>query len=397
MEADRGRTQEGHKKVMIPYSRQKIDEGDIQAVTDVLRSDWLTQGPKIAEFENKVAEYCGARYAVALSSGTAALHLACLTAGVATGDEVITSPITFVASANCALYAGGKPVFADIRPDTICIDSKEIIERVSERTRAIIPVDFAGHPCDMDEINSIAKARDIVVIEDAAHSLGAEYKGKKVGSLADMTVCSFHPVKHITTGEGGMILTDNKEYHEKLLLLRSHGITRDSSRFTSAASSFTAPWYYEMQELGFNYRITDFQCALGISQMNKLDAFVQRRREIASLYNQAFSGINEIILPAELYGYKSSYHLYPIQIKVHSRNKVFTALREKGIGVNVHYIPVHLQPYYQRTYGHRKGDFPAAEEYFNRCISLPVHHGMTDEDVQHVINGVLTVTKELTI
>jgi UDP-4-amino-4,6-dideoxy-N-acetyl-beta-L-altrosamine transaminase len=380
---------------MIPYSRQKIDEDDIQAVNNVLRSDWITQGPKIAEFEKRVASYCGSKYAVAVSSGTAGLHLACLAAGISSGDEIITSPITFVASANCALYVGARPVFADIRPDAYHIDVKELKKKITKKTKAIIPVDFAGHPCDMDAINQIAKDNGLVVIEDAAHSLGAKYKGRRVGTFADMTIFSFHPVKHITTGEGGMIVTDNKEYYEKLLLLRSHGITRDSSRFTSCDSRSTAAWYYEMQNLGFNYRITDFQCALGISQMDKLDSFVQRRREIAAEYDRAFQESEEIIKPSELAGCRSSYHLYPIQFKTLNRNEVFTALRAKGIGVNVHYIPVHLQPYYRKTFGYRTGDFPVAELYFNSCISLPVHQGMTDDEISYVIDSFFLVVKEM--
>jgi perosamine synthetase len=381
---------------MIPYSRQNIDEEDIKAVVEVLRSDWITQGPKIAEFEKKVAAYCGARYAVAVSSGTTALHLACLAAGIGAGDEVITSPITFVASANCVLYVGARPVFADIRPDTYCIDSGEVKKKVTASTKAIIPVDFAGHPCDMDEINSIAGERGLVVIEDAAHSLGAEYKGRRVGTLADMTVFSYHPVKHITTGEGGMVVTDNKKYYEKMVLLRTHGITRDPERLQNAELA-QMPWYYEMQELGYNYRITDFQCGLGISQMDKLADFVRRRQAIAAAYDRAFRGVEEIITPADLEDRKSSYHLYPIQLKSMCRNKVFNAIREKGLGVNVHYIPVHLQPYYQNTFGYKDSDFPVSENYFTRCISLPVHQGMTDEDLHYVVSTVMSLLKDANV
>ncbi|MDP2157358.1 MAG: UDP-4-amino-4,6-dideoxy-N-acetyl-beta-L-altrosamine transaminase, partial [Nitrospirota bacterium] len=358
-----------------------------------------------AEFEKKVANYCGVKYAVAVSSGTAALHLACLAAGISGGDEVITSPITFVASANCALYVGARPVFADIRPDTYCIDAGEIRKKLTSKTKAVIPVDFAGHPCDIDDINSIARERGLVVIEDAAHSLGAEFKGQKVGCLADMTVFSFHPVKHITTGEGGMVVTNRKDFYDKLVLLRSHGITRNQELFVQPCSvlqpSTLNPqpsypeWYYEMQELGFNYRITDFQCALGISQMDKLDGFVQRLRGIAEAYDQAFQGIDELITPVALPDCKSSYHLYPIQFRTVSRNEAFSSLREKGIGVSVHYIPVHLQPYYRKTFGYGEGDFPVAEEYFSRCLSLPIHQGMTDEEISYVIDGILTVAKEI--
>jgi UDP-4-amino-4,6-dideoxy-N-acetyl-beta-L-altrosamine transaminase len=375
---------------LIPYSRQRLDEEDILAVVEALKSDWITQGPRIAEFEKKVADSCGARHAVAVSSGTAALHLACLAADIGPGDEVITSPITFVASANCALYVGARPVFADIRPDTYCIDPEEIKKKITGKTKAIIPVDFAGHPCEMDEINEIAGENGLIVIEDAAHSLGAEYKGGKVGALADMTIFSFHPVKHITTGEGGMIVTGNREFHEKLALLRTHGITRDVEKLLDKKHA-AHPWHYEMQDLGFNYRITDFQSALGISQMGKLDRFVKRRREIADIYNKAFAGIDEIITPAELPHCKSSYHLYPVQLRTKDRDRVFGRLREGGIGVNVHYIPVPLQPYYRKTFTYDEGDFPNAESYFGRCISLPCHQGMTDEEVEYVIDKVKRV------
>jgi perosamine synthetase len=379
---------------MIPYSRQYIDEDDIEAVVEVLRSDWITQGPKVAEFEKRVADYCGAQFAVAVSSGTAALHLACTAAGISSGDEVITTPITFVASANCALYVGAKPVFADILPDTYCIDPAAVSGKISARTRAIIAVDFGGHPCDMEQINEIAKDKNVIVIEDAAHSLGAEYKGRKVGSLADMTTFSFHPVKHITTGEGGMIVTNDQTYYERLMLLRTHGITRDAGKFVYR-SNMHMPWYYEMQDLGFNYRITDFQCALGISQMDKLDGFLQRRRNIAAAYNQTLGEVDEIITPSEWCGCKSSHHLYPVQLRTRNRNKVFAALKKRGIGVNVHYIPVPLQPYYRKTFGYREGDFPIAEGYFSKCISLPVHQGMTDENASCVIEAVLTVVGEI--
>jgi perosamine synthetase len=379
---------------MIPYGRQYIGEDDIEAVVEVLRSDWITQGPKVAEFEKRVADYCGAKFAVAVSSGTAALHLACMAAGISNGDEVITTPITFVASANCALYVGAKPVFADILPDTYCIDPAAVRGKISACTRAIIAVDFAGHPCDMEQINEIAKDKNIIVIEDAAHSLGAEYKGTKVGSLADMTTFSFHPVKHITTGEGGMIVTNDQTYYGRLMLLRTHGITRDAGKFVYRDNTLM-PWYYEMQDLGFNYRITDFQCALGISQMDKLDGFLQRRRDIASAYNQALREVDEIITPSELGGCKSSYHLYPVQLRTRNRNKVFAALKKRGIGVNVHYIPVPHQPYYRKTFDYREGDFPIAEGYFSKCISLPVHQGMTDENASYVIEALSTVVGEI--
>src|SRR3989338_10997620 len=297
-------------RMMLPYGRQWIDEDDIKAVVEVLRSDWLTKGPKVEEFEKAMAEYCGAKYAVAVSSGTAALHLACLVAGIKQGDEAITSPITFVASANCVLYCGGKPVFADIDKDTYNIDPAEIKKKITKKTRAIIPVHFAGLPCDMGAIKKIAEEYDLIIIEDACHALGAEYgiqnpglrtkeEWIKVGSCShsDMAVFSFHPVKHITTGEGGAVLTNNEKFYEKLLLFRNHVITKDPEKFTNKDLAFPLsseplihnpnPWYYEMQELGFNHRITDMQCALGISQLRKLDSFISRRRKIVSIYNQA--------------------------------------------------------------------------------------------------------------
>lgn len=402
---------------MIPYGRQWIDDDDIKAVIEVLKSDWLTQGPIIGQFEQALANYCGAKYAVAVSSGTAALHLACLASGIKEGDEVITTPITFVASANCVVYCGGKPVFADIDKDTYNIDPAEIKKKITKKTRAIIPVHFAGLPCDMDAIKKIAEEYDLIIIEDACHALGAEYRIQdsglktkeewiKVGSCShsDMTVFSFHPVKHITTGEGGAVLTNGNELYERLLLLRNHGITKDAKKFINKEMAFSAgsssnPWYYEIQYLGFNYRITDIQCALGISQLKKLDAFLTRRWDIAALYYTAFKDCEFIKIPVELETKRSARHLYAVQIDFEklgkSRAAVMNILREKGINTQIHYIPVHLQPYYKRSFGCRKGDYPVAEEYYDKALSLPIYPGMSDNDVRKVVNEILNLITRL--
>jgi len=372
------------KQNLIPYGHQWIEDSEIADVAKVLKTDWITQGPKVDEFESRVAHYCGAKYAVAVSSGTAALHAACVVAGISEGDEAITSPITFAATANAVAYCGGRPVFADIREDTLNIDPAEIRNRISPRTKAILPVDFAGHPADLDEIGAIAREFGLIVIEDAAHALGAEYKGKRIGGLSDMTILSFHPVKHITTGEGGMILTDNPEFYEKLRSFRHHGIVRDIPHKDS--------WYYEIRDLGYNYRLTDFQCALGIGQINKLDSFVQRRREIVKMYNDAFSKIQEIVTPFESETVKSSYHLYIIRLCLEKltvdRKEIFKALQSDNIGVNVHYIPVHLHPYYRTHFGYKEGDYPKAEQYYEHTITLPIFPKMSDDDVRFVIRSV---------
>lgn len=374
---------------MIPYGRQTIDEADIEAVVKVLKSDFLTTGPVIEEFERRVAEYTGTKYAVAIANGTAALHAACFAAGIGEGDEVITSPITFAASANCALYCGATPVFADIDPKTYNIDPQDIERKITERTKAIIPVHFTGQPCDMDEIHAIAKKHGLMVIEDGAHALGAEYKGAKIGGLSDMTEFSFHPVKHITTGEGGMILTNNEELYERLKLFRTHGITRDV-RFMEKNDG---PWYYEQIDLGYNYRITDFQCALGISQMDKLPGFLARRREIARIYDEAFAGKVNIEIPFQKEGCTNAYHLYVIRVKNGKRKEVFEQLRGAGIGVNVHYIPVYKHPYYQK-HGYDNVCCPNAEAYYNECISIPMYPALTAEEQQYVIEKVMEYTNE---
>ena len=369
---------------MIPYGRQTIEEDDIQAVVDVLRSDYLTTGPKIAEFEKMVADYVGAKYAVAISNGTSALHAACFAAGIQPGDEVITTPLTFAASSNCVLYCGGTPVFADVDLKTYNIDPEDIRRKITDKTKAIIAVHLAGQPCDMDEIHKIAKEHDLLVIEDGAHALGSVYKGKKVGTLSDMTTFSFHPVKPITTGEGGMIVTDNEEFYQKMMLFRSHGITRDENLMTRNDGS----WFYQQLDLGYNYRITDIQCALGCSQMRKLDRFLARRKEIVTRYNEAFADCENIIIPYQLPETESGWHLYIVQVKNCDRRKVFEALREQGIAVNVHYIPVYMHPYYQE-HGYKDVHCKNAEEIYSHIITLPLYPALTEEQQKFVIEKIM--------
>ena len=374
---------------MIPYGKQTIEQDDIQAVGDVLKSDFLTTGPKIAEFEQTVADYVGAKYAVAISNGTSALHAACFAAGIGPGDEVITTPLTFAASANCVLYCGGTPVFADVDPKTYNIDPEDIRRKITDRTKAIIAVHLAGQPCDMDAIHSIAREHGLIVIEDGAHALGSVYKGKKVGSMSDMTTFSFHPVKPITTGEGGMIVTDNEDFYKKMVLFRSHGITRDDSIMTRN----DGPWFYQQFDLGYNYRITDIQCALGCSQMKKLDRFLARRKEIVARYNEAFADCDNIITPYQLSDTESGWHLYIVQVKNCDRRKVFENMREKGIGVNVHYIPVYMHPYYQE-HGYENVHCANAEEIYSHIISLPLYPGLTFEQQDYVIDALKSLCKE---
>jgi perosamine synthetase len=375
------------RKTLLPYGHQSIDEADIQAVVDTLRSDWLTTGPRIAEFEEAFAARTGAKHAVSFSSGTAALHAAAFTAGLKSGDEAITSPLTFVATANCVLYQGAVPVFADVSPDTLNLDPELAAARITSRTRAILPVDYAGHPADLDSVLELAERHGLVVIEDASHALGAEYKGRQVGSLAHMTVFSFHPVKHITTGEGGMVTTGNAKFAETLRRFRNHGISSDARQRQTAGQ-----WYYEMVLLGFNYRLTDIACSLGIQQLKKLEANLSRRRQIAERYAEAFRQISEVISPAVRTEVNPASHLYPIRldpVKLKAeRGEVFQALRAENIGVNVHYIPVHRQPYYSERFGYRGGEYPVAENAYERLLSLPMFHGMSDQDVEDVIRAV---------
>jgi len=397
----------------IPYGRQSIDEQDVAAVCSVLRSDWLTQGPKVAEFESALCDETDADFGVCLNSGTSALHIACLAAGVGHGDEVITSPITFVASANCAVYCGAKPVFADIYPDTYNISPEEIEKKITSHTKAIIPVNFAGQSCDMDAIRQIVRAAEkkyghkIYVIEDACHALGSLYKNKKVGSCAfsDMTVMSFHPVKHITTGEGGAVLTNDKVLANRMRLFHNHGITRDPKQFTfseevsvpSTPSSMLSapsspPFYYEMHELGYNYRITDIQCALGLSQLKKFPRFCKRRREIVNQYNAAFKDLRYIQIPFEANSCDSNFHLYVLLFDFEKINidraEFMLELRQKGIQTQVHYIPVYLQPFYRKHFGTNLGDCPNAEQYYKNCLSIPLYPMLKDSEAEYIVKTI---------
>ncbi|HDX9660668.1 TPA: UDP-4-amino-4,6-dideoxy-N-acetyl-beta-L-altrosamine transaminase [Bacillus toyonensis] len=378
------------RETYLPYGQQQIDEYDIQAVVDVLKGDFLTTGPMVQQFEGAIAKYAGAKYAVSFSNGTAALHAACYAAGITEGDEVITTPMTFVASANCILYQGGKPIFADIDNETYNISPKSIEEKITNKTKAIIPVHFTGQPVELNAIQKIAKENNLIIIEDAAHALGATYKNKKIGSIGDMTMFSFHPVKHITTGEGGVITTNNPLFYEKLIQFRTHGIERNPQKLLENHG----PWYYEMQFLGYNYRLTDIQAALGLSQLSKLDSFIKIRKKYVDIYNKEFSSLSEIIIPKQLPQTSSSWHLYIIRLNTKllkcNRKEVYEALQRENIGVNVHYIPVHLQPFYQKL-GFEKGICPQAENVYEEIITLPLFPKMTEADVWDVIQAVRKV------
>ena len=370
------------------YGRQYIDEDDCAAVREVLLGDFLTTGPKINELESRLCELTGAKYAVAVANGTAALHAACFAAGISSGDEVITTPMTFAASSNCVLYCGGKPVFADIEPDTYNISPKEVEALVTPQTKAVIAVDYTGQAAKYDELHDICKRYGLVLIGDSAHSIGTKYNGKSIGNVADMTTFSFHPVKTVTGGEGGAILTNNKEQYDKLMLFRTHGITRDMAQMEYPTDD---PWYYEQTELGFNYRLTDFQAALIISQLNKLDMFATRRKEIVKRYNEAFSDLPGIIIQQEIPQSSTVRHLYVIQLNIEilrcTRREFFDAMAEKGIICNVHYIPVYYHPYYRRL-GYEKGLCPVAERVYEGILSLPLYYSLRDEDVERVIAAV---------
>jgi len=380
-------------KTMIPYGRQWVDEEDVAAVCGVLRSAWLTTGPKVEEFEDAVAGFVGAKHGVAVSSGTAALHAAMYALGIGPGDEVIVPPLTFLATANAVVFQGGTPVFIDVEPDTLLIDPGQVEVKISPRTKAIIAVDYAGQPCDYEALGAIAHRHGLALVADSSHALGAEYRGKKAGTYGDLNIFSFHPVKHITTGEGGMVTTDHPPYEEKMRRFRNHGIATD---FRQRAQQDT--WYYEMLDLGYNYRLTDIQCALGITQLRKLPQWLRRRQAIARRYGELLKGLPEVSPLAVRPHLVHAYHLYVVLLDLArlqtDRGRIFAALRAEGIGVNVHYIPVHLHPYYRERFNTGPGDCPAAERAYERILSLPMFPAMSEADVQQVAGALEKVIQQ---
>ena len=377
---------------LLPYGRQQIDVDDIAAVTAVLESDWLTTGPKINEFECAFAQAVHTQAAVAVSNGTAALHAAMNAINIGPGDEVIVSPMTFAASANCVIFQGARPVFADVDSDTLLLDPAAVKAKISPNTKAIIAVDYAGHPCDYDALHTLAQQHNLVLVDDACHAIGGSYKKRPVGSLAHLNTFSLHPVKHLTTGEGGVITTDNPAWTQKMRAFRNHGLTTDHRQRAEQGS-----WFYEMVELGYNYRLTDFQCALGLNQLRKLPGWVKRRQEIATLYNAAFADVATVTPLVVNSNVSHAYHLYVIKLELDmlhaDRAEIFAALRAEGIGVNVHYIPVHLHPYYRKQFGTGPGLCSVAEDAYEKIITLPVFPNMDDNDANDVIEAVVKVIK----
>jgi UDP-4-amino-4,6-dideoxy-N-acetyl-beta-L-altrosamine transaminase len=384
------------------YGKQSISDDDIKAVVEALKSDWLTQGPAIKKFEDALCNKFSSRYCSVVSNGTASLHLIGLALGWKEGDIVITSPITFAASANCALYSCAVPDFSDINEQTYTIDVNKLEEKIksyysgNKKVKAVVAVDYAGQPCDWESLRYLADKYEFQLVNDNCHALGAEYKGDTGYAVkyADLVNLSFHPVKHITTGEGGAALTNNAELDKKIKILRTHGITKDEN----IMEKNDGPWYYEMHYLGFNYRITDFQCVLGISQLKRLDEFVAKRRKIAEYYNKAFKDVENLISPATAEYALPSYHLYPLQVKFDrvgiSKKEFFSKLRQKNIYGQVHYIPVHLQPYYKNNFGFKEGDFPAAEEFYRREISIPIYPALQDEDLAYISKTIIDLVSE---
>lgn len=376
---------------MLNYGRQSISEEDIEAVTQVLRGDWLTTGPSVIDFERAVADFLGAKEAVAVNSGTAALHTAAFAAGIGPGDEVIIPAITFVASSNCVLYMGGTPVFADVMPGTLNIDPADVERRITLQTKAIVAVDYAGQPCEHAQLRTLADRYGLIVIEDASHALGSTYKGKRIGTLHELTTLSFHPVKHITTAEGGMIVTDDAALATKMRSFRTHGIDLDFHQRAEANL-----WLYDVITLGYNYRLPDMNCALGISQLARLPGWLDRRRVIAARYNNAFASMTELELPMVIPDCEAAWHLYVIRLNLDQlrvgRPEIFKALRAENIGINVHYIPIPWLTNYQMM-GYSRGQWPVAEREYERILSLPIFPGMSDEDVDDVITAVTKVLR----
>ena len=374
----------------LPYGGQTINEQDIEAVTEVLRSEWLTTGPKVKAFEDAFASFVGAKEAVAVSNGTAALHAAMHVLGIGKGDEVVVTPLTFAATANSVCYQGGTPVFADVEPDTLLADPGAVEAAITERTKAIAVVDYGGQPCDYDALREVADRHGVALLDDACHAIGGSYKGAKVGTLADLNTFSLHPVKNMTTGEGGVITTDNVEWARSMRVFRNHGITSDHRDRAEEGS-----WFYEMVELGYNYRLTDFQCALGISQLERLPKWTRRRQEIAAQYDEGFSALDVVTPLTVRPDIEHAYHLYVIQLELEQlrvdRGTVFEALQAEGIGVNVHYVPVHMHPYYQEKLGTQAGLCPVAEAAYERILTLPVFPQMTDADSRDVVQAVTKV------
>jgi len=378
------------REKFLPYGRQSLEDEDINAVVEVLRSDWLTTGPKVDEFEERFADCVAAKHAISFSSGTAALHGAAFAAGLKSGDEAITTPMTFCATANCIVYQGATPVFADVCPDTLNIDPKLVAKKISGRSRAIIAVDYAGHPAELEALRSLADRHRLILIEDACHALGAEYRGRRIGGIADMTLFSFHPVKHLTTGEGGMVTSDDSRIAETLRRFRNHGISSEARQRQESGQ-----WFYEMVLLGFNFRLTDIACGLGISQLSRLEMNLARRREIAARYSRAFRQLPGVEIPSVREDADPAWHLYPIRLRLEmlsaGRGEIFRALRAENLGVNVHYIPVHLHPYYRERFGTAAGQHPIAEDAYERLISLPMFHAMSERDIEDVIAAVSKV------
>lgn len=376
----------------IPYGKQNITEEDIDAVVDVLKSDYITQGAKIEEFEQQIARYVGSQYAVAFSSGTAALHASYFSLGLSQGDEFITSPLTFVATSNAGLYLGARPIFCDVENITGNINPDYIEQKITKKTKIIVPIHYAGNPAHLEQIYEIAQRNNISIVEDGAHALGATYKGNKIGSceFSDISIFSFHPVKHITTGEGGAATTNNKKLYNRMRLFRSHGKTKEKDTFQKKNEG---PWYFEMHALGYNYRMTDFQAALGISQLSKIDGFIQKRREIAQKYNDAFKDCKYFDIITESKFGKSAYHLYPILLKkiyMHKKKELFNELQKKNIGVQVHYLPINREPYYEDI-GYDYEETPQAKHFYEREISIPIFPAMEENQIEYVTKTIKSI------